>query len=626
MSYNACMATQSEQVLENKLIDQLKTLGYKFVQINDEADLIKNLQTQLEKHNNVKLSEREFSKVLNHLNKGNVFERAQILRDKMQLTRDDGTSLYLEFINQDKWCQNIYQVTNQVTQYGRYENRYDVTILVNGLPLVQIELKRRGLELKEAFNQINRYHIHSFSSSYGLFQYVQLFVISNGVNTKYYANNKKLSFQFSFFWADKENKKFSKLSDFANEFLEPCHLSKMLTKYIVLQQTTKSLMVLRPYQYYATEAIVNRVKETNKNGYVWHTTGSGKTLTSFKTSQILSNLPEIEKVLFVVDRRDLDAQTIEEFNSFSEGSIDGTNNTTELIKQFQDPNTKLIVTTLQKLNHAITKNHYLNKMTHLKDKKMVFIFDECHRNQFGDTHIRIKEFFENSQMFGFTGTPIFADNAIEKKTTKDLFSDCLHKYVITDAIRDNNVLRFSVEYVGRYKQKPDSPNEIDIKVEDIDTKELLESEDRLEKISDYIIANHSRKTHSRDFTAMFCVSSVDVLIKYYEILKRKKQEGKHNLNIATIFSYTSNQDLDIASFEDTSEFEPEAVETSEHTRDKLEEFIADYNKMFRTKYSTKGNNGFYNYYKDIAKRVKRKEVDILIVVNMFLTGFDFLFT
>lgn len=623
------MTRQSEQILENELVKQLQSLGHSFVEIPDENALVTNLKSQLEKHNKLTLSDKEFAKVLNHLNKGNVFERAKILRDKMQLTKEDGTSVYIEFLNQEHWCQNQFQVTNQVTMEGVYKNRYDVTLLVNGLPLVQIELKRRGLEMKEAFNQTLRYKRHSFAAGQGLFQYVQLFVISNGVNTKYYANNKDQSFKQTFYWSDKDNKKITQLKDFANEFLEPCHISKMICKYIVLAETDKILMVLRPYQYYATENIIERVKNTQKNGYIWHTTGSGKTLTSFKASQILTKMPEVHKVVFVVDRKDLDYQTTKEFNSFSDGSVDGTDDTKALVKQFGD-DTKLLVTTIQKLNNAVA-GRYDAVMDKLKDKRIVFIFDECHRSQFGDTHNRIKKFFNNHQMFGFTGTPIFADNAVKnqlgKRTTKELFEDCLHKYVITDAIRDENVLKFAIEYVGRYKQKQTSLNFVDIDVEDIDTKELLDSPYRLNKISDYIIHNHSRKTHNKAFTAMFCVSSVDNLIKYYELFKQKKKEGLHDLRIATIFSYTANEedkdaDGDITPVDFTQAAEPQTEYRTKHTREKLDEFIEDYNQMYGSKYSTKDSQSYYNYYNNIAKRVKQKEIDILLVVNMFLTGFD----
>jgi type I restriction enzyme R subunit len=403
----------------------------------------------------------------------------------------------------------------------------------------------------------------------------------------------------------------------------------MICKYIVLNETSKILMVLRPYQYYAVEALVDRVMHSHKNGYIWHTTGSGKTLTSFKASQILTYLPKIKKVVFVVDRKDLDYQTTKEFNGFSKGSVDGTDNTRQLVRQFTD-DTKLIVTTIQKLNAAISKKHFLERMQKLQGERIVFIFDECHRSQFGETHNRITSFFKNIQMFGFTGTPIFAENAVKnelgKRTTKELFGECLHKYVITDAIRDENVLKFSVEYVGKYKNK-NSATEIDIQVEDIDIEELMESKERQEKIVNYIIANHSKKTHNKEFTAMFCVSSIPAVIKYYELFQRKKLLGEHVLKIATIFSYTANEDD-----ADANGFIPEEISiatepdityvTNPHTREKLDEFIGHYNQMFGSAYSTKDNHSFYNYYNDISKKVKERKIDLLLVVNMYLTGFD----
>ncbi|WP_178861263.1 type I restriction endonuclease subunit R [Thiomicrorhabdus cannonii] len=618
------MSTQSEQTLENNLVTQLAGQGYERVIIENESDLLANLKRQLEKHNKTKFSEGEFAKILNHLNKGNVYERAQILRDKYNLARDDGSTLYINFIDQVEWCQNQYQVTNQVTIEGEYQNRYDVTILINGLPLVQVELKRRGLELKEAFNQTNRYQRHSYGSGVGLFQYIQLFVISNGVNTKYYANNRKQSFKQTFFWSDKDNNLITPLEQFSRVFLEKCHLSKMITKYIVLNQTYKILMVLRPYQYYAVEAIIDKVKNSVHNGYIWHTTGSGKTLTSFKASQILTNLPNVDKVVFCVDRKDLDYQTAKEFNSFSEGSVDSTDNTHKLVKQFGDTDTKLIVTTIQKLNTAIMKDRYKSAMEPLKDKHIIFIFDECHRSQFGETHKRITEYFNHYQMFGFTGTPIFAENVtgnlFGKRTTKDLFGECLHKYVITDAIRDENVLKFSVEYISTFKQH----NVIqDIEVQAIDTKEVMEAPERLEAVVDYIIANHDRKTHAKEFTGMFCVSSVEMLTAYYDIFQRKKEAGEHNLRIGTIFSYAANEndkDADDGIAEETTDVSGKQINL--HSRDKLESYIGDYNAMFGTKYTTKDSQSFYNYYNELAKRVREKQVDILLVVNMFLTGFD----
>lgn len=650
------MSRQSEQILEEQLIAQLQKLGYGYIVINSEKDLLLNLKGQLEKHNqsaltktgSQQLTKTEFERILNLLSKGSVFEKSKMLRQKQHIVRDNGDNLYFEFLNTEHWCQNQYQVTNQVSQEGKFKNRYDVTILINGLPLVQIELKRRGLELKEAFNQINRYQRHSFGANSALFQYVQIFIISNGVNTKYYANNRNQSFKQTFYWTDVENKRLSNiLNGFTDTFLEPCHLSKMICKYIVLNEAYKIPMVLRPYQFYAVEALIERVKNSTKNGYIWHTTGSGKTLTSFKASQILMALPQVHKVVFVVDRKDLDYQTTKEFNSFQEGCIDGTDNTQNLVKQFtgtyvdkkgEAKNSKLIVTTIQKLNTAISKLKYEAKMAELKDKRIIFIFDECHRSQFGDTHKRIKAFFNNAQMFGFTGTPIFKDNAAKnehgKRTTKDLFEDCLHKYVITDAIKDENVLKFAVEYVGRYKHKDGRETNIDIEVEDIDTKELMEDETRLEKITDYIIAHHNRKTHSREFTAMFCINNVPTLIKYVDLFKKKKEEGLHNLNIATIFSYGANEDdadangfinfeQDFDSVDLNVVAEPTAeYKINQHSRDKLEEFIQDYNKLFGDNFTTKDSQSFYNYYNDISKKVKERKIDILVVVNMFLTGFD----
>src|SRR5574344_1190322 len=384
------MAKQPEQILEEQLVEQLQKLNYSLVLIRDEKELIANLKSQLEKHNNITFSNTEFEKVLNILSKGSVFEKAKTLREKQHIVRDNGDNLYFEFIQTDHWCQNQFQVTNQVTMEGKYKNRYDVTLLINGLSLVQIELKRRGIELKEAFNQVNRYRRHSYASSYGLFQYVHLFVISNGVNTKYYSNTiahsgrHKESFKFTSYWADKDNAKITDLEDFARVFLEKCHLAKMITKYMVLT-TGKTLLALRPYQYHAVEKMVRKVENEVNGGYIWHTTGSGKTLTSFKASQIIVDNPKVKKVVFVVDRNDLDNQTIREFNTFREGSVDATDNTAQLVRQFNDPDTKLIVTTIQKLNNAITRERHALKMDALKDEKMVFIFDECHRSQFGET-------------------------------------------------------------------------------------------------------------------------------------------------------------------------------------------------------------------------------------------------
>lgn len=631
--------TQSEAQLEAGLVNRLVGLGYERVVIESAQALKSNLKKQLEIHNKAALndqplSEAEFNKVLNHLDKGNVFQRAKTLRDRFQFTRDDGSSCYLQLMNTAHWCQNQYQVTNQVTQIGKYENRYDVTLLVNGLPLVQIELKRRGIELKEAFNQINRYQRHSFWTDSGLFNYVQLFVISNGVNTKYYANNRKQDFKQTFYWADEQNNLITQLDEFADVFLEKCHVSKMISKYIVLHESDKILMVLRPYQYYAVEAIVDRVMAGRKHGYIWHTTGSGKTLTSFKAAQILTELPKVHKVVFVVDRADLDYQTTREFNFFSEGSVDGTDNTSSLVKQMAGEH-PLIVTTIQKLNSAISKPRHEAAMEALRDKRVIFIFDECHRSQFGETHKNIVKFFNNAQMFGFTGTPIFEENATTnehgKRTTKDLFVECLHKYVITNAIADENVLKFSVEYWGKLKRKDGSL--IDEQVDKINKKEFFESDERINGVVDWIIANHDRKTHNKQFSAMLCVSNKDMLIKYYETFKRKKAAGEHDLRVVTIFTYAANEeDEDANGLLGDPEFDIKTDDPkTRHSREKLESYVAEYNELYHTQHSVKDSKSFYIYYKDIAKRMKDRDkesfqdkdrADILLVVNMFLTGFD----
>lgn len=611
------MPHQSEQKLEKTLIKQLNKLGFLSVIIEDDNALINNLRAQLEKFNKTKFSDAEFKQIQNHLNKGDRFYKARTLRDRFLLKRDNETTKHIRFFNMEQWCKNEYQVTNQITQKGRYENRYDVTLLINGLPLVHIELKRRGVEMKEAFNQIQRYHKHSFTGT--LFEYAQIFVISNGVNTKYFSNNPKQSFEQTFYWTDQENKKITKLDEFAEIFLGKCGVSEMIAEHIVLAESKQIPMTLRPYQYYAVKAIEKRVRETDKNGYIWHTTGSGKTLTSYKASQILSQIPEVKKVLFVVDRKDLDIQTTKEFNSFSAGSVDGTNNTRNLVKQLENKNTKLIVTTIQKLDIAISRESYLKKFKYLADEKVVIIFDECHRSQFGKTHALIKDFFKKSQLFGFTGTPIFADNNVAGVTTADVFGECMHKYIITHAIDDNNVLGFAVEYVGKYKKKDSDTLDADIfaetLVEGIDAREVLESDDRLNKITEYVLADWKRKTKKGKFNALFAVSSIEVLKKYYTLFKKKK---KDDFKIATIFTYHANEE-ESSDMLDVDVFAGEGTPGNKHSRDFLEDCIKDYNKLYSTNFST---DRFYDYYKDLQKRIKNKEVDLVLVVNMFLTGFD----
>ncbi|EJG0622173.1 type I restriction endonuclease subunit R [Vibrio parahaemolyticus] len=655
------MSTQSEAQLEKELIDQLVSADFKPVDIGNAEALKANLKTQLQKANGITLTEREFESVLIKLEKGNIFDKSKRLKGKVDVTREDGTTDYLTLLFDDA-SKNRFQVTNQITIQGTYENRYDVTILVNGLPLIQIELKRRGIELAEAFNQIKRYDKHTYGAQGGLFNYVQLFVISNGVNTKYFSNNRELSFKQTFHWTDVENNKINSLPQFADAFLNQPHLTKMLSRYIVQNESGKFLMVLRPYQFYAVEAIVNQVKTNDKHGYIWHTTGSGKTLTSFKTAQILSTLEEVDRVVFVVDRKDLDYQTAKEFDAFLRGSVDSTGDTKSLLNQFLGSRpvpkkvattagnsandgealsqvaeyapiysnkvnriNKLTITTIQKLNNLITKPRFKAQVEHLRQERVVFIFDECHRSQFGETHQNIVDFFEKAQLFGFTGTPIFAKNATAKKvegkgtqkrTTKDLFGERLHSYVIVDAIKDDNVLPFAIEYYGKLKHKN---NGMDVDVSSIDVAEFFSSPERIKQVCEHIIGIHGHKT-KRKFNAMLCVASVPDLITYYDTFKALKEEGRHKLNIGTIFSYGVNEE---------EEFEGEVnvkglaeANAKVHSRDKLDAYIEDYNQQFGTSYSTKDTDSFYNYYKDLSNRTKNGEVDILLVVNMFLTGFD----
>ncbi|MHA3048838.1 type I restriction endonuclease subunit R [Acinetobacter sp. ANC 4639] len=634
------MTVQSEQQLENELITQLQPLGYQRVSIKDESQLLSNLKTQIERANGLTpLSATEWKQVISFLNTGSVFERAKNLRDLFPIKFDDGSSKHIFFLSSDP-SKNLYQVTNQITIDHRDHNgrtsRFDVTLLVNGLPVVQIELKKRGMEIAEAFNQTQRYTREAYWAGQGLFSFIQLFIISNGVNTRYYSNG-TTGIEFAFPWADVSNKPINEIVNFAEVFLNPSHLTQMLTQYMVMLDTSKTLMVLRPYQIYAVQKIVEHVQSSNQNGYIWHTTGSGKTLTSFKASQIIMTMPDVEKVLFVVDRNDLDTQTSREFNAFKAESVDSTDSTHTLVKQLDQRHDKLIVTTIQKLNRAISTDRYLEYINYLKDKKVVFIFDECHRSQFGDTHQNIKRFFENAQMFGFTGTPIFKDNSQTKAgltlTTDYLFNQCLHKYVIVDAIRDRNVLQFQIDYRGKFTAKG-MQNNLDYgeDVESIDTQELYDNPQRLEMIARYIVNTHDTKTKNREFTAMFCVSSVATLTQYYELFEKVQAEKQQQdeaqgrlvkpLTIATIFSYGANEA--VSTDDQTGLIEEEAADVpaqvNQSSRDKLDRYIANYNAQFGTNYNS--GDGFYAYYRDIADRVKKKQVDILLVVNMFLTGFD----
>ena len=597
------MPVQSEAALENGLIATLQQMNYEYVQIEEEKNLRTNFKSQLEKHNRKRLeeigrtefTEAEFEKILIYLEGGTRFEKAKKLRDLFPLELDNGERLWVEFLNRTHWCQNEFQVSHQITVEGRKKCRYDVTILINGLPLVQIELKRRGVELKQAYNQIQRYHKTSF---HGLFDYVQLFVISNGVNTRYFANNPNSGYKFTFNWTDAANVPFNELEKFATSFFDKCTLGKIIGKYIVLHEGDKCLMVLRPYQFYAVEKILDRVKNSNNNGYIWHTTGAGKTLTSFKAAQLVAELDDVDKVMFVVDRHDLDTQTQSEYEAFEPGAVDSTDNTDELVKRLHG-NSKIIITTIQKLNAAVSKQWYSRRIEEIRHSRIVMIFDECHRSHFGDCHKNIVRFFDNTQIFGFTGTPIFVENAVDGHTTKEIFGNCLHKYLIKDAIADENVLGFLVEY---YHGNADVDNA---------------NQNRMTEIAKFILNNFNKSTFDGEFDALFAVQSVPTLIRYYKIFKSLNPK----IRIGAVFTYASNSSQDDAF---TGMNTGSYVSESTGEADELQAIMDDYNDMFGTSFTTEN---FRAYYDDINLRMKKKKtdmkpLDLCLVVGMFLTGFD----
>ena len=597
------MPVQSEAALENGLIATLQQMNYEYVQIEEEKNLRTNFKSQLEKHNRKRLeeigrtefTEVEFDKILIYLEGGTRFEKAKKLRDLFPLELDDGERLWVEFLNRTHWCQNEFQVSHQITVEGRKKCRYDVTILINGLPLVQIELKRRGVELKQAYNQIQRYHKTSF---HGLFDYIQLFVISNGVNTRYFANNPNSGYKFTFNWTDADNVPFNELEKFATSFFDKCTLGKIIGKYIVLHEGDKCLMVLRPYQFYAVEKILDRVKNSNNNGYIWHTTGAGKTLTSFKAAQLVAELDDVDKVMFVVDRHDLDTQTQSEYEAFEPGAVDSTDNTDELVKRLHG-NSKIIITTIQKLNAAVSKQWYSRQIEEIRHARIVMIFDECHRSHFGDCHKNIVRFFDNTQIFGFTGTPIFVENAVDGHTTKEIFDNCLHKYLIKDAIADENVLGFLVEY---YHGNTDVDNA---------------NQNRMTEIAKFILNNFNKSTFDGEFDALFAVQSVPTLIRYYKIFKSLDPK----IRIGAVFTYASNSSQDDAL---TGMNTGSYVSESTGEADELQAIMDDYNDMFGTSFTTEN---FRAYYDDINLRMKKKKtdmkpLDLCLVVGMFLTGFD----
>lgn len=668
-------AYQSEAALEQAFIKMLSEQGYEYININNENDLIHNLRKQLELLNNYSFTDKEWDSFFKHKiannNEGIVEKTRKIQEDYVQnLIRENGTTMNISLIDKKNIHNNRLQVINQYEEDGgKYDTRYDVTILVNGLPLVHVELKRRGVAIKEAFNQINRYQRDSFWAKSGLYEYVQIFVISNGTNTKYYSNTTRFShikenegtsrkrskktsnsFEFTSFWADGNNRIIPDLVDFTRTFFAKHTILNILTRYCVFT-TEELLLVMRPYQIVATEKILNRIEVSTNykktgtieaGGYIWHTTGSGKTLTSFKTAQLATNLPYIDKVLFVVDRKDLDYQTIKEYDRFEKGAANSNKNTAILQKQLEDSTSRIIVTTIQKLDVFITKN----PMHPVRDKHIVLVFDECHRSQFGDMHTRIvggtikkKEkivkvdrYFRNYHIFGFTGTPIFSVNAKNGgnpnlRTTKQAFGDKLHTYTIVDAINDGNVLPFRIDYINTVKQKDE---ENDKKVTAIDTEEALASPERIREVVNYILEHFDQKTMRNSyyslkgkrvngFNSMFAVSSIPVCKKYYLEFKKQIAQKHRDLTIATIFSFAPNEEDSADGILEDESFDTEGLDQS--SRDFLEMAIDDYNRIFKTNFDT-SSKGFQDYYKDLSDKVKKREVDLLIVVNMFLTGFD----
>ena len=651
---------RSEQALENEFIRMLTEQGYDYLEIRDSEALIKNLRTQLEIVNDYKFTDSEWDRFFNdsiaNNNDGIVEKTRKIQEDNIQVSkRDDGTSKNITLI--DKKCihNNRLQVINQyVENSGNYDNRYDVTVLVNGLPLVHIELKRRGVALKEAFNQINRYQRDSFWAGSGLYEYIQIFVISNGTSTKYYSNttreshikeqtstrnkSKKTSnsFEFTSYWADSNNRVISDLVDFTRTFFAKHTILNILTKYCVFT-SEDLLLVMRPYQIVATERILNRIQVATNykkmgtieaGGYIWHTTGSGKTLTSFKTAQLASKLEYIDKVLFVVDRKDLDYQTMKEYDRFQKGAANGNRSTKVLQKQLEDTTSKIIVTTIQKLSEFVKRN----KNHPVYQKHLVLIFDECHRSQFGDMHKMIVQNFKNYHLFGFTGTPIFAKNAGRTTnpdfcTTEQAFGEKLHTYTIVDAINDGNVLPFRIDYINTIKAKEGMT---DKEVEAINTEEALSSPERVSNVVSYIIEHFDQKTKRNSFydlkgqrvngfNSMFAVASIPMAKKYYLEFKKQLEEKQKDLTIATIYSYAQNEEDTSDGILDDEGFETNLLDKS--SREFLDFAINEYNKKFKTNFSSEGN-GFQDYYKDLSDKVKHREIDLLIVVNMFLTGFD----
>ena len=634
---------KSEYEVESMYIDRLDDMGYKYVELKNYNDVCSNFREQFCKLNSkelieakgkAELSDKEFDRIMIRLENHTVYDSAKILREKWVLELDNGKTIYVEFFTNDE-TRNIYQVTHQITMDPShkedvlYKNRYDVTILINGLPLVQTELKRPGIEINEAVNQINRYRRFSFR---GLFRFIQIFIISNSTMTKYCSNinendifghKQDILKSLTFFWTDENNVRINKLMDFTNAFLTKVHLTEMLSKYFIIKDTEPVLMVMRPYQVYAVKRAFDRIIMSNMNGFVFHTTGSGKTLTSYKLASLLRDDRRIDRVFFLIDRSDLDDQTVDEYNSFEAGCVDQTESTHNLVTNLQDSSKTLIITTIQKMATALRTEKYASIMDSFKKSKCAFIIDECHRSQFGKMHAQIRKHFENSNYIGFTGTPIFAENkGPQGQTTADIFRSgeldpCIHRYMIKEAIADGNVLRFSVEYMRSIAIKSIQSNKIDIKALDdaeyckrhhIDLDELYHSDERIAAISEDILEQldqHTRLENNSVYTAIFAIDKIETLVKYYNYMKAHNPK---DYKIAAIFTYQANQDM---------EENPDKL-AGEH----LEACMKDYNEMFDTDYDL---SKFDAYRKDISKRMKQKnlpQVDLLLVVNMFLTGFD----
>jgi type I site-specific deoxyribonuclease, HsdR family len=627
---------QSESDLEHEMISDLQQQGYDYVNylITPES-LLGNLRLQLEDFNAVHFSDNEWERLLSeYINKPSdgIIECTRKIHDDhvYDFIFDDGHIQNIYLLDKKNIARNKVQVINQMKQKGSHANRYDVTILVNGLPLVQIELKKRGVSIREAFNQIHRYSKESFNGESSLFKYLQIFVISNGTDTRYFANTTKRdknSYDFTMNWARKDNEPIKDLKDFTATFLSKRTLLNVLMNYSVFD-SSNTLLIMRPYQIAATERILWKIKSAHDSklkagietgGYIWHTTGSGKTLTSFKAARLATELEFVDKVFFVVDRKDLDYQTMKEYQRFSPDSVNGSDSTAGLKRNIEKEDNKIIVTTIQKLNHLMktTEAH------EIYDKQVVFIFDECHRSQFGEAQKNLKKKFKHYYQFGFTGTPIFLENALGSETTASVFGRELHSYVITDAIRDQKVLKFMVDYNDVRPQFARLESETDEqKLSAAENRQALLHSTRIHEISDYILNHFAQKTHrtaGKGFNAMFAVSSVEAAKLYYEELQKLQEKAEKKLTIATIFSFVANENQNaIGDIEDET-FEPTALDYS--AKEFLTRAINDYNKKFNGSFSVEGKS-FQNYYKDLAKRVKNKEVDLLLVVGMFLTGFD----